>query len=352
MAGPRERHSPQAWNRAPHGWCWWCPPSWRQSLLPRQAGLAAPTSPAPGGRCPCPCCARSLWHCDAASWVPEGTQGQVKGRRVGAIHACCVRQRRRGLNRCIFDQCPSRPRVELWQKAGTEIWGAGRTREEPFDEVQPITPVSEAPVLYHSVYMCTNAKCAAEPHGIAPGTLLWARLFAALAARRSARWHMASRLRHEHARPEADLLRSCAQQAAAATWSDHTQEGPGEQLQMRSRATGSSRQSAQAESDCCSCSCSAAGAACAQSLRSREYAGGAACVRARHLATRADLDCRRSQLSDEEWGRRLSRQQFKVLRKAGTELPFTSKLNSEKRAGTFRHACMSLHLLLAATAAC
>ena len=44
----------------------------------------------------------------------------------------------------------------------------------------------------------------------------------------------------------------------------------------------------------------------------------------------------RSQLSDEEWSKRLSKAQFRVLRKQGTELPFTSKLNSEKREGVFK----------------
>jgi len=39
--------------------------------------------------------------------------------------------------------------------------------------------------------------------------------------------------------------------------------------------------------------------------------------------------------SDEEWRKVLTRGQFGVLRAAGTELPFSSPLNKEKRAGEF-----------------
>ena len=38
---------------------------------------------------------------------------------------------------------------------------------------------------------------------------------------------------------------------------------------------------------------------------------------------------------DSDWRSRLTREQFHVLRKHGTERPFTSPLNAEKRAGTF-----------------
>ena len=41
------------------------------------------------------------------------------------------------------------------------------------------------------------------------------------------------------------------------------------------------------------------------------------------------------QLSDEQWRNRLSREQYRVLRKEGTERAHTSPLNNEKRAGTF-----------------
>ena len=38
---------------------------------------------------------------------------------------------------------------------------------------------------------------------------------------------------------------------------------------------------------------------------------------------------------DAEWARRLSPEQYRVLRKEGTEPAFTSALNDEKRHGTF-----------------
>ena len=41
------------------------------------------------------------------------------------------------------------------------------------------------------------------------------------------------------------------------------------------------------------------------------------------------------ELSKEQWKERLSPLAFDVLRKEGTERPFTSELNSEKREGTF-----------------
>jgi len=39
--------------------------------------------------------------------------------------------------------------------------------------------------------------------------------------------------------------------------------------------------------------------------------------------------------SEEEWRRRLTAAQFRVLRQEGTERPYTSPLNDEKRAGTY-----------------
>ncbi|MCP9849120.1 peptide-methionine (R)-S-oxide reductase MsrB [Cyanobium sp. Morenito 9A2] len=41
------------------------------------------------------------------------------------------------------------------------------------------------------------------------------------------------------------------------------------------------------------------------------------------------------QLSEAEWRRRLSPAAFQVLRREGTERPFSSPLNNEKRPGTF-----------------
>ncbi len=40
-------------------------------------------------------------------------------------------------------------------------------------------------------------------------------------------------------------------------------------------------------------------------------------------------------LSEDEWRKRLTSQEFRILRKAGTERPFTSPLDNEKRKGTF-----------------
>ena len=39
--------------------------------------------------------------------------------------------------------------------------------------------------------------------------------------------------------------------------------------------------------------------------------------------------------SEDDWRQRLSDEQFQVLRKEGTEHPWTSPLNDEKRSGTF-----------------
>jgi peptide-methionine (R)-S-oxide reductase len=49
-------------------------------------------------------------------------------------------------------------------------------------------------------------------------------------------------------------------------------------------------------------------------------------------------------LSDEEWRKRLTSPQYDVLRHEGTEHPFTSPLNNEKRAGVFVCAGCALPL--------
>ena len=49
-------------------------------------------------------------------------------------------------------------------------------------------------------------------------------------------------------------------------------------------------------------------------------------------------------LADDEWKKRLTAQQYDVLRHEGTEYPFTSPLNNEKRAGVFVCAGCSLPL--------
>lgn len=54
-------------------------------------------------------------------------------------------------------------------------------------------------------------------------------------------------------------------------------------------------------------------------------------------------------LSEAEWKKRLSEQEFYILRKAGTERPFTSPLNNEKRKGIFHCAGCDLELFKSET---
>ncbi len=54
-------------------------------------------------------------------------------------------------------------------------------------------------------------------------------------------------------------------------------------------------------------------------------------------------------LTDAQWRARLSPEQYRVLRQAGTERAFTSPLNKEKRAGTFVCAGCALPLFSART---
>tara|TARA_R110000782_G_scaffold117364_3_gene207632 strand:- start:60054 stop:60545 length:492 start_codon:yes stop_codon:yes gene_type:complete len=54
-------------------------------------------------------------------------------------------------------------------------------------------------------------------------------------------------------------------------------------------------------------------------------------------------------LSEAQWRKRLSPQQYAVLREAATERPFTSPLNKEKRKGVFHCAGCDLPLFSSAT---
>lgn len=65
-------------------------------------------------------------------------------------------------------------------------------------------------------------------------------------------------------------------------------------------------------------------------------------VQAAEAATKATDP--RWQLSDAEWKRRLSPSAYAVLRREGTEAPFSSPLNAEKRVGTFHCAACDLPL--------
>lgn len=54
-------------------------------------------------------------------------------------------------------------------------------------------------------------------------------------------------------------------------------------------------------------------------------------------------------LSEAEWRKRLTRDEFYILRQAGTERPYSSPLNDEKRKGTFVCAGCSNELYSSAT---
>lgn len=53
--------------------------------------------------------------------------------------------------------------------------------------------------------------------------------------------------------------------------------------------------------------------------------------------------------SEAEWRGRLSREEFRILRKHGTERPFSSPLNTEKRKGTFLCAGCNNALFVSST---
>ncbi len=58
---------------------------------------------------------------------------------------------------------------------------------------------------------------------------------------------------------------------------------------------------------------------------------------ARNVEQRSDMKVKIEKIkrSDDEWARILTKEQFKILREEGTEPPFTSPLNDEKRKGIY-----------------
>jgi peptide-methionine (R)-S-oxide reductase len=63
-----------------------------------------------------------------------------------------------------------------------------------------------------------------------------------------------------------------------------------------------------------------------------------------HAANEPVLDTKAWQLSDAEWKKRLSPEQYRVLRHEGTEAPQSSPLDHEKRKGTYHCAGCDLPL--------
>jgi peptide-methionine (R)-S-oxide reductase len=53
-------------------------------------------------------------------------------------------------------------------------------------------------------------------------------------------------------------------------------------------------------------------------------------------------------LSDDDWRKRLTPEQYRVLRREGTEAPFSSALNGEKRRGTYKCVACDLPLFTSA----
>jgi peptide-methionine (R)-S-oxide reductase len=71
---------------------------------------------------------------------------------------------------------------------------------------------------------------------------------------------------------------------------------------------------------------------------------GAASPLLAQAASEPALDTKAWKLTDAEWKKRLSPEQYHVLRHEGTEAPFSSPLDREKRKGTFHCAGCDLPL--------
>jgi peptide-methionine (R)-S-oxide reductase len=69
--------------------------------------------------------------------------------------------------------------------------------------------------------------------------------------------------------------------------------------------------------------------------------GGAACARSATATPAVDYEVTHS---DAEWKQLLTAQQYDVLRRAGTEMPYSSPLNNEHRHGDFSCAGCALDL--------
>lgn len=69
----------------------------------------------------------------------------------------------------------------------------------------------------------------------------------------------------------------------------------------------------------------------------------------REAAAKAAETIERIVMSNEEWKQKLTPAQYDVLREEGTERPFSSPLNSEKREGMFACAACGLELFASTT---
>ena len=74
-----------------------------------------------------------------------------------------------------------------------------------------------------------------------------------------------------------------------------------------------------------------------------------ACSRAGAATSAAPKEHFEVEMTDEQWRARLSPQAYTVLRREGTETPYSSPLNDEHRKGTFTCAGCALQLFSSAT---